>query len=1008
MVVALAGLAVGCGLGHKLRGWNARKLRGSAVVGEVAPRSGSGADLPIDAQLTQTVPDAPLAGPPENRMVVRSTPQPIPPGIVYTVNSPSQSTPNGLQPSYVPADVVPDVQVVDGQRLYLINAYRGLLIYDVQDPDRPSLLGRVSLDGRPVALFLQPPARLLVIVLDVERVLPPAASPASTYFLGHQLVDVDVSQPASPLIAGRLDLPGPAIDGRLRGDVLYIGGGRDTQEPPSSQRPMSAYVASYDVAAGHPPQPLDMIRLTGRVVDYRMEADAIIALMRPDTGYGTYPSYTNIRYIEASGPGGALLERGMGQIEGVLPNSAFVGRNGSDLYTVSLHADGHVHLSVVDLAQPARIRVRASNRLPLVTTPSNGPYSKSLDAVVFRGTRALVAWSSSTYDLRAVDFAAATGPQVTATLHMQQAARHMEWLGDRLWVTGQRIDTTGRALFGVALFDVADPVQLYELSHVDLPSGGWLLPATLRAGLLRVSSDLVLLPYLDHYPQALYLFHSRAHLDYSRGASRLQLVERVGDRLFLRGALAQSGAILDSFILATRAVMVSSYVAQTLDLTDPQQPKRTASWARTPDVLAVLPLQPALSLRIKAIDYAFRLEAVAPGDIEGPALGQAIDSDLFPWRVATRNNLVAILGWDPAGQARLDVFTVTLPDGPKLQGALALPWGPAMAEGSGDYLGYTASRRLPMQTHDRIFFAKDDILVIRTAASDSIHLLDLSRPSRPALMRTERFSDWTLLDVFFQDDVLYYSFRSRLIESQNGFDFAYALLGGLDLADPARMRRIQPQPIPGVALGLRPDGRRCFTICPRLGVRGSPPGLTCVFHLQVLDVVAPGSTLSLRTAYQLPDESVNHVRMLDDRALMVVPRYRAAVVGAAATSDPYLLFVLDTASGSSGQAPLPGPALVQGARAGTVVVGLAGDRRSHTVVYGFCSDGDTPIAAPAPEPGFFGHPARAEATLVFDLQALQPTLRSYLRGIEAQTLAGAGARAHAAGYVHGAVSIDMR
>ena len=47
-----------------------------------------------------------------------------------------------------------DLYRLDGNRLYYLNAYRGLMVFDVTNPDHPALLGRSPIFGSPVDMVV--------------------------------------------------------------------------------------------------------------------------------------------------------------------------------------------------------------------------------------------------------------------------------------------------------------------------------------------------------------------------------------------------------------------------------------------------------------------------------------------------------------------------------------------------------------------------------------------------------------------------------------------------------------------------------------------------------------------------------------------------------------------------------------------------------------------------------------------------------------------------------------
>ena len=48
-----------------------------------------------------------------------------------------------------------DLSRLEGNRLYYLNGYRGLMVFDVTNPDRPALLGRSPIYGQPVDMIVR-------------------------------------------------------------------------------------------------------------------------------------------------------------------------------------------------------------------------------------------------------------------------------------------------------------------------------------------------------------------------------------------------------------------------------------------------------------------------------------------------------------------------------------------------------------------------------------------------------------------------------------------------------------------------------------------------------------------------------------------------------------------------------------------------------------------------------------------------------------------------------------
>src|SRR4249920_2462986 len=65
--------------------------------------------------------------------------------------------PTGLNPptasSSTRAVEETDLYRLDGNRLYFLNSYRGLMVFDVTTPDQPRMLGRSPIFGNPVDMI---------------------------------------------------------------------------------------------------------------------------------------------------------------------------------------------------------------------------------------------------------------------------------------------------------------------------------------------------------------------------------------------------------------------------------------------------------------------------------------------------------------------------------------------------------------------------------------------------------------------------------------------------------------------------------------------------------------------------------------------------------------------------------------------------------------------------------------------------------------------------------------
>jgi hypothetical protein len=108
-----------------------------------------------------------------------------------------------------------DLYRLEGTRLYYLNGYRGLMVFDVSDVDHPRLLGRSPIYGDPVEMIVRNGVAT-VVVADWFGKLDDG-----TPFHGSIVRGIDATDPTNIRILGEALLGGWIRDTRVVGDVLY-------------------------------------------------------------------------------------------------------------------------------------------------------------------------------------------------------------------------------------------------------------------------------------------------------------------------------------------------------------------------------------------------------------------------------------------------------------------------------------------------------------------------------------------------------------------------------------------------------------------------------------------------------------------------------------------------------------------------------------------------------------------------------------------------------------------
>lgn len=113
-----------------------------------------------------------------------------------------------------------DVVQAHGDVLYVLNRYRGLVLIDMSQPDSPYVRGRVPFQAQPVDMYVRD-GKALIVMSDHFSYWEFDGDADPLGFHGSQVLVVDVANPASPAIQGSFNVAGEITDTRIVGDVLY-------------------------------------------------------------------------------------------------------------------------------------------------------------------------------------------------------------------------------------------------------------------------------------------------------------------------------------------------------------------------------------------------------------------------------------------------------------------------------------------------------------------------------------------------------------------------------------------------------------------------------------------------------------------------------------------------------------------------------------------------------------------------------------------------------------------
>jgi hypothetical protein len=420
-----------------------------------------------------------------------------------------------------------DLYRLDGDRLYYLNSYRGLMVFDVSDVDHPQLIGRSAIYGQPVEMVVRD-GIANVVVADWYGKMDDG-----TPFHGSIVRGIDARDPANIAITGEAYLGGWVQDTRVVGDVIYAvtekypydygwyGEGAVTGAGTASSAATgpSVSVSSVSFADAHVTA-VDNYDVPGYGGVFHVTPNAILlaadALGTPDQNGNAQPTgQTRLSYLDISDPGGAIALRGSALVPGSLQtygadngrwNLDFADEHYAHVVAAATNYSSTtqpLYVSTVDFGNPDAPVLTGSLSVPnlgysatarfdsgrLYLSPNSwGCYDTQGNPV-----------SSVQTPLHVFDVSNPTQPVELGSTMLDGEISLMMPNGNNLFALGNTYDCTTYASSPMALayLDLSDPTHPHSLGTADFGKGWAYTPAagTFKAFTLDDSQGLVVLPF---------------------------------------------------------------------------------------------------------------------------------------------------------------------------------------------------------------------------------------------------------------------------------------------------------------------------------------------------------------------------------------------------------------------------------------------------------------------------------------------------------------------------------
>ncbi len=491
-----------------------------------------------------------------------------------------------------------DIYRVDGNRLYFLNSYRGLMVFDITNADDPKLLGRSPVYGTPVEMFVK--NGIATMVVGDWYGNAPDGSP----FHGSVVRTVDARDPANMKVEGEVQVKGWARDMRVVGRNLFIvsedygwhygiwyggyyggGAGADIAYPGMGYYGGSSKVVISSVLFGdHAPKLNGTKEFDGYSGAFNVTPTEILMahdiLVDGPNGYKQPTGKSAIDYIAFSQVDGSIVPMGTFEVDGLLNGwSADNGRWNVDLdgttasvitcssaeYGYCNGGQGGYKLTTVDFTNPA-----APQKLASLDISSKGWAATAR----FANKRMYLSPREGAYSpngqqeptpIEVYDLSNPAAPALADSTNISGAVWLFMPVGtDRLFALGNEYGNGySSSKVALRLLDVSDATQPKLLGTSTFGESWAWTPAagTFKAFTRDDAQKLVVLPFSGW---------SNSSYEYMNG---VQLIEYDTGSVTTKGAARSKGWVERGVFVKNRLVSLSDQSLSVIDYADRNNPK---------------------------------------------------------------------------------------------------------------------------------------------------------------------------------------------------------------------------------------------------------------------------------------------------------------------------------------------------------------------------------------------------------------------------------------------------
>jgi uncharacterized secreted protein with C-terminal beta-propeller domain len=726
-----------------------------------------------------------------------------------------------------------DIVKLVGDRLYVLNPYRGLQIIDLSDPDNPTIMGRARLLGTPVDLYVVD-SRAYVITSKTfnfwyqytyDHWTANMGRSDVAFRLGSEISIIDIEDPSDPQVIEEVTVGGFITDSRRVGDVLYfVSSVRSfyghTKEGSDEDK---TYVMSINMGNPWDIYMVDEVSFSGGSNHIHVTKDTIYVAQPSEDS--TWDAVSTITLVDISDPNGDIVVLDEFTVKGKVDD-----RFQLDYYAGTFRVVSHreiqsgrtwndmSYLSIFDVTNPSFVY-----QIGELEIGDDG----ELKATRFAGDRGYTIHlprPTRIDPLDVLDLSDPTDPKLCDVLEIPGWVEHLEVRGNKILTIGVA-DAQGRQV-AISLFDVTDPYEAILEERIVLDGSRSSSVANWDPKALNVLDDegLMLIPYTSQ---------GRDEYGRYRTESGIQIIkfDLEAGALEEGGSYSQVGTVTRTRILQDRVVSTSVKFLQVADLTDPDDPKVTAVLELSPivvdahvtgDFIAEIVGEHSnlgLGLCIRDRDYREGDPASATMDIDDNVSRWIWNGDLL--------YLFKVESEDKVHWAKVTTVDLSDPVRPKVTSTYSFSvlgndysyaynrYG--MFEDYYDFepdvmdYDYMPYRYYEPITYENPLLVDEGLMVYINGGR--VYSLDLSKPTEPRLASIIPLKETDIVDVRAVGRTLLIT-DGDVVERDTGTYYTRAMkyyLSRIDLTDPATPNYYLTLNIPGIPVGADESGHHIYT-----------------------------------------------------------------------------------------------------------------------------------------------------------------------------------------------------